>query len=721
MTANSSQAPLPLAKETPYKSRTTDLSKFREGQLDCRRDTVIADLGNMVPEVDLDWFFENLLPPLPKGIDISTVIKQLQELGAITEDGWAGFSCDPKAERRHEDIVFAQLGPVFQAILDAVKELHPSLQQTFTLLFQPTRFPLSERGRSTKPDNCWVSVEDIENITKDPNRFYTWYTIAGPAEDKRLAESSREQRNKNVAQIIYNLQQIMSLDPCRRFTFGTTMQNRQMRVSFACRGVVLTTKACQFLKDHHRLVHLFISFAFSSRQDFGWDPTIICIDPEFSPPDLRKRRVYEIEVRNDTGKAKFYKTVRILADYAADSTVSRATRVWLVEDDKGDQYVLKDVWLDMDRLPEHEIRTQLLDDVLKECGPDDQATLKRHLLTPHICGKVFVNGVIDTTDGMMRKEVLQLSHASVFTLKLESIANPLRQSCDPAPASVVTHSHSNRKSQTKPPTAILQQTLSFRHKYHYRIVFAEHGHTLFEEKSLLNVYIILNDLLTALHIIHRSGWVHRDISCGNVYSYDKDHPRGILGDLEYARRCDATEIHQLRTGTLDFMASEVISQSWDYLPIPPEDDDDDDLQPAPFAYNPLHDLESCWWLLVYILFHNEAASDVLSDPNCISQRQNLINSLFTRRPDTTWRSKFMRNYKAISIKHSGLSPSLTPAVRTISLMANRLIRAFAMAEEPYTSVTIRNTFLKEKVYEIFYLSSTRIHLLVSRYKIFDCN
>ncbi|KAJ3734977.1 hypothetical protein DFJ43DRAFT_1151620 [Lentinula guzmanii] len=641
-------------------SDSSTKSKRVRCQLDCRRETVIADLGNMVPEVDLDWFFENLLPPLPKGIDISTVIKQLQELGAITEDGWAGFSCDPKAERRHEDIVFAQLGPVFQAILDAVKELHPSLQQTFTLLFQPTRLPLSERGRSTKPDNCWVSVEDFENIMKDPTRFYTWYTIAGPAEDKRLAESSREQRNKNVAQIIYNLQQIMSLDPCRRFTFGTTMQNRQMRVWFACRGVVLTTKACDFLKDRHRLVHLFISFAFSSRQDFGWDPTIICIDPEFSPPDRRKRRVYEIEVRNDTGEVKFYKTVRILADYAADSTVSRATRVWLVEDDKGDQYVLKDVWLDMDRLPEHEIRTQLLDDVLKECGPDDQATLKRHLLTPHICGKVFVDGVIDTTDGMMRKEVLQLSHASVFTLKLESIANPLRQSCDPASASVVTHSHSNRKSQTKPPMAILQQTLSFRHKYHYRIVFAEHGHTLFEEKSLLNVYIILTDLLTAVESTEI-------LAVGTFIPMTKTI---LAASLE--------TLNMREDGTLDFMASEVISQSWDYLPIPPEDDDEDDIQPAPFAYNPLHDLESCWWLLVYILFHNEDASNVLSDPNCISQRRNLINSLFTRRPDTTWRSKFMRNYKAISIKHTSLSPSLTPTVRTISLMANRLIRAFAL-------------------------------------------
>ncbi|KAJ4475063.1 hypothetical protein J3R30DRAFT_641182 [Lentinula aciculospora] len=711
MTANPASSPvLPIAKETPYKSRTTDLSKYREGVLDGRRDAVIEDLGNMVPEVDLHWFFENLLPPLPNGLNIQAVVNQLQECGTITEAGWAGFSMDPKVERRHEHIVFARLAPIFQAIIDTVIKLHPSLQQTFTLLLQPKRLPVSERGRSSKPDNCWVSMEDAENIKKDPSRFYTWYSIASPAEDKRLAESSREERNKNVAQIIYNLQQIMSLDPCRRFTFGKTMQNRHMRVWFACRGYVLTTKPCDFLKDYNRLVHLFIAFAFSSRQGLGWDPTMTCINPQFSPSEPRKRRVYGIEVRNDKGEVKTFKTVRILADYAADSTVSRATRVWLVEDDEGVEHVLKDVWLDTDRHPEHEIRAQMLADVLKECGPEDYATLQKHLLTPYIGGRVYVEGVVDTTDGIMRNgEMPQLSPGSIFILKLEKTLNPLSQSRDPASAGTYTRSltgtgkglSKSRKSRMKSQaTTTLQSLPVLRHKYHYRIVFIEHGQTLFEEKSLLNVYITLTSILTALYIIHRSGWVHRDISCGNVYFYDKDDPRGILGDLEYARRCESTEAHQLRTGTLDFMASEVILQRWDHLPLPPEDDGGDFPQPSAFAYNPLHDLESCWWLLVYILLHNDDTANVQADPDALILRHNVTMKLFTRRPDTSWRGNFMRNPGIINVQTIGLSSSLAPAVRTVSRMAGRLVRAFTMAEQPYTSVTVGNTILKEMVYDM---------------------
>ncbi|KAJ4480117.1 hypothetical protein J3R30DRAFT_3403679 [Lentinula aciculospora] len=498
-------------------------------------------------------------------------------------------NCNPK---RHEDIVFAQLAPIFQAILDAVRRLYPWLQQLFTLLFQPNRLPVSERGCSSKPDNCWVSMEDAANIKKDPN--------------KRFAESSREERNK----------------------------------------------------DFNRVVHLFIAFAFSSRLGLGWDPTMTCINPDFSSSDPRKRRRYRIEVRNDEGNVKTFKTVRILADHAADST--------------------------------------MLADGMKDCSPEDHATLQKHLLTPYIGGRVFVDGVVDTTDGIMGNEMPELSPGSIFILKLGKTLNPLHQSCDPASAWEFTPDLSLRLGKA---TTALQPLPVLHHKYHYRIVFKEHGQTLFDEKSLLNVYITHTDVLTALSIIHRSGWVHKDINCGNIYFYDKGHSRGLLGDLEYVR-CDATEAHQLRTNTLDSMASEVILQRWDQLPLAPEDDDEvDNLQAAPFAYNPLHDLESCWLLLVYILLRNDDAANVLSDPESVELRYKTTASLFTRRPDTTWRAVFMRDSRGITIQKVGLSESLAPAIRTVSRMATRLVRAFALAEEPYTSITIEKTFLQEMVYD----------------------
>ena len=44
------------------------------------------------------------------------------------------------------------------------------------------------------------------------------------------------------------------------------------------------------------------------------------------------------------------------------------------------------------------------------------------------------------------------------------------------------------------------------------------------------------DQLVALQWIHGAGWVHRDLSVGNLYLYKG---RGLIGDFEYAKRKNA--------------------------------------------------------------------------------------------------------------------------------------------------------------------------------------
>ena len=51
-------------------------------------------------------------------------------------------------------------------------------------------------------------------------------------------------------------------------------------------------------------------------------------------------------------------------------------------------------------------------------------------------------------------------------------------------------------------------------------------------------------LITVLQFIHESGWVHRDVSVGNVYLFDG---RGILANLEYAKSTNDTPQHDVRT------------------------------------------------------------------------------------------------------------------------------------------------------------------------------
>ena len=47
---------------------------------------------------------------------------------------------------------------------------------------------------------------------------------------------------------------------------------------------------------------------------------------------------------------------------------------------------------------------------------------------------------------------------------------------------------------------------------------------------------------SALRIIHKAGWVHRDISPSNIYLYinpETGEKRGLIGDFEYSKRVGA--------------------------------------------------------------------------------------------------------------------------------------------------------------------------------------
>lgn len=45
-------------------------------------------------------------------------------------------------------------------------------------------------------------------------------------------------------------------------------------------------------------------------------------------------------------------------------------------------------------------------------------------------------------------------------------------------------------------------------------------------------------------LLSACGWVHRDISSGNVYYYEG---RGIVGDFEYAKEIDSGKRFETRT------------------------------------------------------------------------------------------------------------------------------------------------------------------------------
>ncbi|KIK52698.1 hypothetical protein GYMLUDRAFT_179780, partial [Collybiopsis luxurians FD-317 M1] len=120
------------------------------------------------------------------------------------------------------------------------------------------------------------------------------------------------------------MENILANDPCRRFTTGTTVQGRTLRLWFANHSFVLKTEPIDLLTDHRRLIHFFLALSFAPRTvDLGWDPTIVragynCDDDQW---------MYVVCV-----DGQFFTTAWLLADFTDQGHAGRWTRVWLVRD-----------------------------------------------------------------------------------------------------------------------------------------------------------------------------------------------------------------------------------------------------------------------------------------------------------------------------------------------------------------------------------------------------
>ncbi|KAF8316910.1 hypothetical protein DL93DRAFT_724380 [Clavulina sp. PMI_390] len=111
--------------------------------------------------------------------------------------------------------------------------------------------------------------------------------------------------------------------------------------------------------------------------------------------------------------------------------------------------------------------------------------------------------------------------------------------------------------------------------------------------------------------MHSVNYLHRDISCGNVFlvSRENEGEFGVLADLEYAIDLTAPRPaywHVARTGTAQFIASEVERHEYYFITMSEQWDEwQDKVLALNFQYNALHDVESMWWLCVWCItaFH----------------------------------------------------------------------------------------------------------------------
>ncbi|KAI6026735.1 hypothetical protein BKA83DRAFT_4247255 [Pisolithus microcarpus] len=147
------------------------------------------------------------------------------------------------------------------------------------------------------------------------------------------------------------------------------------------------------------------------------------------------------------------------------------------------------------------------------------------------------------------------------------------------------------------------------HRTDPRLVSRDVFQSIYDLRNLDTVFATLEDAHKAVDFLHDADWVHRDVNACNVVRSGK---MAKLDDFDYAKRMDSKTTHELQQVTLDFMACEVGAQSYLFelfvcRPYGYE-------RKCPFRFNPLHDMESLWWIAMWVVYyHAVQAGEPLSE------------------------------------------------------------------------------------------------------------
>ncbi|GJE95048.1 hypothetical protein PsYK624_112270 [Phanerochaete sordida] len=573
------------------------------------------------------------------------------------------------------------------------------------------------------------SRPDAYGLLKDHSSEIHWCDIAYPAEFKK--KYGQVQNQDNYEKVLWSMNWIMQEDARRRFVFGFTISNTTMRLWYASRSEILVSEEFDIMSNYETLVDVLIRLTFATRPQLGFDETMVRC------PDMTSRDgsvVYEILVHHKSRdpekapKPQWYRTVRLISELGASTIRCRGTRVWEVQAlDKprgnpvgGKTYVLKDTWLDEGRISEGAKLDQLYEQAK---GQQYEAPFKDSFMTTRGYSDVMINGRRPDRTDRFKLSRLKSSSAEPTILPLPVGSVPSSEN----PEKILTTAQGTVRLDTKNGKNGKKVAYTrFPDKIHHRIIFNEVGKPIFQTKSLNDIFSHIGQVFIGLMVLHALNWVHRDISYGNILIVGD---QAKITDLEFAMKADDdSEPHTIRTGTIYFMSTEVYRHRYRHTPSRkddsegpglidmftkfrgevnvedtsgrPEDNEGtsedegaadnnrtgEDASPSsspaiPFRYNPLHDLESVFWLCLFLLLAATFKRDEKLSSSQLAafseKQEELYSRIFN---DVTERIGIMTEADTFSELNSGLHPLVSKIMAQLDGMRDVLIKAFIAAE-----------------------------------------
>lgn len=652
-----------------------------EGSVDEARKALCAHIYD-VPEISVDDFLDKLMPR--RKVDVATLVDMLSKKSHFKQKSkpftqkppldksgvqgrpcWEAFRQTPASRkgRESETAVFKGLENVHEQIARCCSKIDKNLRRTNKWKSNGTKTLKGIIYTSAQPDGVRF-LYDEDNDSWDS---------AAVTEEHKLKDGPADVVD-NRQKVIWNMFQAMRTDLRRRAVLAVSIEDTTVRLWHTNREIILVSRPFDMNKNYDIFADVSARLSFATRVELGYDDTIT------KSPDINGEPSYRIVV---DGTA--YITDKILENYAAQDGFGRCTRVLRAFDEKkpeeGSIYAIKDNWMERGRETEFQIYTGIMaairafpwkekcsappEDIeelnkgsWKDAAPIDprygQNVDRTSFFIPIIAGvhvetkKDEVVVVDSTTEVIMGGFRLPDTCNYVHVLRDEIIAEEEGITSLHASRSQrigVVGDETQRFEPRAPSGCFKNATMS---RVHHRSVMYL-GEPLDKIESASEAFATLSDAAYGLFILHQLDYCHRDMSAYNIL---RRNGRGVLADFEYTKLGSCTVCYAWRTGTANFMAIEVAMGS-----RLPQHEKAQEVQfrrrdkgkraektlltETPWRFREVHDLESLWWIALWLLFRHTTEEAMWSVSYSSAIHQSYYTKLFPGTLDVSQRRTYL--------------------------------------------------------------------------------
>ncbi|KAK5652988.1 hypothetical protein OQA88_9468 [Cercophora sp. LCS_1] len=589
----STPPPQPIAsslQQTPWRHNTSSFANSSEYHKDIDR-VLRNELGALY--VGLPRFYEVFFGQVAGLETASKAVfeKCTQGSEPLFSNGWSGW---PK-NANQDDVLswFAGLSEKLATLAEDHKSVPTLAEDHKSVPTHRRRRPLAQPNKpiqgSTAELKLDVGFVDDPKAGKDSKCHWSHILIPGELKSNPAADKA----SKAWLDIGTYAREVLAAQDTRRFVLGFTICGSLMRIWEFDRLGGIASERFDINENGLQFVSTVLGFLWMSREELGFDPTIITANNE---------RFIEIERDGSTE--------RIIIDEVmlrARCIAGRATTCWKAYC-KGYPripLVIKDSW----QYPERDEEGELL----REATGQGVVNVARYYYheTVQVCGtddniQSNVRGGLDATTAMNYRPEFPRSLPSIIASGASqrgcsgsSRGNSSRGSTRSSTRGSTRAAGkkrsssqigaplppSKRSSYLASPTKAGGNALS--NRVHRRIILRDYGKPIYEASSRAALLSALEGCIEGHESLHKAGFLHRDISINNLMiNEDKKNPSwpSFLIDLDLAIKEDREGASGARgkTGTRAFMAIGVL---WGE------------------QHSFMHDLESFFWVLFWICIH----------------------------------------------------------------------------------------------------------------------